>query len=86
MLLLLDTYLVTVETGADSISVSWRSDNPILEQELRYVQVFVTSVGTMPPNVVQSFTVVDGVSVNVRGLGNYYITVLISLCFLGYLC
>lgn len=67
-------YLVSINTGANNIVVTWTTDNPILQQQLRSVRVMVTSecpTGIVSPqSQVFSLTADERNSVNARGLGN----------------
>lgn len=72
-LLLADIYHVSINAGADWIRVSWRTSSSILQQQLRSVEVMVTSecfTGIMTPQT-QTFNVMphEGNSITVTGLG-----------------
>ena len=68
--------VVTVRTGINNIEVIWRSRSAIVQQEIRSVQVTVTSecpTGIVPSQT-QVFTLTpdEGTSVNIRGLGMWF--------------
>lgn len=68
-------FVVSVDSGADNIVITWRSRSATLQPELGPVQVMVTSecpTGIVPP-LTQVFTVApdEGNSVNARRLGKF---------------
>ena len=72
--ILADVYRTSISTDANSIRVSWRTSSPILQQQLRMVEVVVTSecpTGAVAPQT-QTFTIMpdEGNSITITDLGN----------------
>lgn len=71
----LDVYRVTTSAGADWIRINWRTSSSILQQQLRSVEIVITSqcFTGIVATATQTFSVTpdEGNSFTVTGLSTY---------------